>query len=294
MMPRVAKPIPEPTGIGLRTPHYRALLDSKPQVGFVEVHSENFFGRGQHLLGGQAAHLLQHVRNDYALSLHGVGLSLGSIDIDGAHLDQLLLLVERYQPQWVSEHLSWSSVGGVFVNDLLPLPYTEEALAVVSTNIQRVQDTLQRRLLIENPSRYLSFTHSTIDETEFLNALVRTTGCGLLLDINNVYVSAKNLGFDAAKYVQSLDASTVEEIHLAGYTQENGLLIDTHSRPVAAPVWALYSQFLDLHGDRPTLIEWDLDIPELPVLLDEAHKADRRRAGYFHAVMGEVENAPAG
>lgn len=277
-----------PTGIGWRTPHYRELLERRPTVGFIEVHSENYFGLESSSLGGQVAQWLQQARAFYPLSLHGVGLSLGSTDApDAGHLGQLAQLVEQYQPQWISEHLSWTGSGGVFANDLLPLPYTEEALAVVRSNIQRVQDRLQRKILLENPSRYLSFRHSTIDETEFLAELAASTGCGLLLDINNIYVSAQNLGFDPLHYLQNIPAQAVEEIHLAGFTLQNEILIDTHSRPVSSQVWSLYSQFLAQHGDRPTLIEWDADIPALDVLLGEAAIADRRRAGYAQPNLDE-------
>ncbi len=261
-------------GIGLRAPHYSTFLSTRPAVDFVEVHSENFFGRGGVPAGGRALQVLEQVRSDYALSLHGVGLSLGSADtVDAGHLRQLQQLAERCDPLWISEHLSWSGIGGVFANDLLPLPYTEEALIQIAQNIQRVQDALQRQLLIENPSRYLAFTHSTMDEPEFLAALTQMTGCGLLLDINNVHVSALNLGFDAAEYLRAIDSSQVAEIHLAGFSEQDGLLLDTHSQPVSAPVWQLYAEFLNGAGGRPTLIEWDTELPALPVLLAEADKA---------------------
>ena len=263
-------------GIGLRAPHYQSFLAERPRVGFVEVHSENFFGRGDSELGGRAALVLERVRADYAVSLHGVGLSLGSAEaVNAQHVRQLQGLVERCEPQWISDHLSWSGIGGVFANDLLPLPYTEEALTVISANIQRVQDVLKRPLLIENPSRYLDFAHNTLSEPEFLAALTQRTGCGLLLDINNVYVSAVNLGFDADVYLSELAAESVVEIHLAGYSESKGLLLDTHSRPVSEPVWNLYGKFIAQCGARPTLIEWDAELPVLAELVDEAAKADR-------------------
>jgi uncharacterized protein (UPF0276 family) len=261
-------------GIGLRAPHYQTFLSERPNLDFVEVHSENFFGREGLALGGRPLQMLQQVRRDYAVSLHGVGLSLGSAEaVNADHLQQLQQLVERIEPIWVSEHLSWTGFGGVFANDLLPLPYTEEALELVAANIQRVQEKLRRPLLIENPSRYLTFTHSTLDEAEFLAALTQKTGCRLLLDINNVYVSAINLGLDATACLAALDPRDVAEIHLAGFSEQDGLLLDTHSRPVAAPVWDLYAEFLARAGSRPTLIEWDMEIPALPSLLDEAEKA---------------------
>lgn len=262
-----------PLGIGLRTPHFHDFLCTRPTLEFVEVHSENFFGRG-----GQLLQTLDRVRADYALSLHGVGLSLGSAEpVRATHLRQLQDLVARTEPSWVSEHLSWSGIGGVFANDLLPLPYTEESLDLFCANVQRVQDVLRRPLLIENPSRYLAFKHSVMDETEFLAALVQRSGCGLLLDINNVHVSAVNLGFDAADYLRRIAvdavADTVAEIHLAGHAEHDGLLLDTHGHPVAPPVWQLYEQFIAAAGTRPTLIEWDTDLPALSVLLGEADKA---------------------
>ncbi|MET0378627.1 MAG: DUF692 domain-containing protein, partial [Spongiibacteraceae bacterium] len=261
-------------GIGLRAPHYQSFLTARPPVDFVEVHSENFFGRDAAPAGGRPLQVLEQVRRDYALSLHGVGLSLGSAQaVDADHLRQLQQLVHRCQPLWVSEHLSWAGFGGVFANDLLPLPYTEEALAVVAENIQRVQEVLQRPLLIENPSRYLAFKHSTMDEPEFLAALTKITGCALLLDINNVYVSAVNLGFNAVDYLHAIDPVLVAEIHLAGFSDEKGLLLDTHGAPVAAPVWDLYDRYLSTTGPRPTLVEWDTQLPALPVLLSEAEKA---------------------
>lgn len=267
------------SGIGWRTPHYRDLPEQQPAVGFIEVHSENFFGRGGLAPGGQRMQLLQRARAAWPLSLHGVGLSLGSTDVpDDNHLAQLAYLVQRFEPHWVSEHLSWSSAQGVFSNDLLPLPYTEESLAVVCRHVQQVQERIGRRILVENPSRYLDFRHSVIDECEFLAALCATTGCGLLLDINNVYVSASNIGFDAQDYLRRFPSERVEEIHLAGFAPQDGILVDTHSRPVSADVWDLYGLFLAEQGDRPTLIEWDADIPALSVLADEAGKADAMRA----------------
>lgn len=263
-------------GIGLRAPHYQDFLAERPRVGFVEVHSENFFGRSDNELGGRAALVLERVRADYAVSLHGVGLSLGSAEaVNAQHLRQLQRLVERCEPQWISDHLSWSGIGGVFTNDLLPLPYTEESLAVMVANIQRVQDVLKRPLLIENPSRYLAFTHSTMSEPEFLAALTQRTGCGLLLDLNNVYVSAVNLGFDADVYLSELAVDTIAEIHLAGHSLSDGLLLDTHSRPVSEPVWSLYEKFIARAGALPTLIEWDTELPALSELVGEAAKADR-------------------
>lgn len=268
------------TGIGWRAPHYRELLARRPGVGFLEVHSENFF-----CAGGQAHHYLTRARADYALSLHGVGLSLGSahgLDLD--HLARIGALAARYQPLRVSEHLCWGAVAGRHLNDLLPLPYTEEALRLVCERVAQVQDVLGRRLLVENVSSYLRYAHSTIAEWEFLAALARESGCGILLDVNNIHVSAVNHGFDAAAYLRALPREAVLEIHLAGFERDGDCLIDTHGTPVAAPVWALYRQALRRFGDVPTLVEWDTDIPPLDTLLAEARKAD---------VIREAEHALA-
>lgn len=266
-------------GIGLRSAHYRAFLEARPPVGFVEVHSENYFGRDERGIGGQPRAVLDAVRADYPLSLHGIGLSLGSAEpLDQRHLQQLKILVDRYQPLRVSDHLAWVGIGGTYLNDLLPLPYTEEAFAVVARNVQIVQEYLQRPLLIENPSRYLDFAHSTISEPEFLNCLARNTGCGILLDINNVFVSAHNLRFDPQVYLHAIEFQAVDEIHLAGFTCCDEVLIDTHNRPVAAEVWQLFAATLALANRRepiPTLIEWDADLPDLSVLIGESDKAQR-------------------
>lgn len=263
-------PIPARAGIGLRSAHYNEVLDLKPDIPWFEVHSENFFADG-----GPAHDMLTAVRCDYPLSLHGVGLSLGSTDpLNNWHLNKVKALIERYQPDLVSEHLSWSSVGGYYLNDLLPLPYTEEALRHIGARIQQVQDYLGRQILIENLSSYLQFSTSTIPEWEFIAAVAQCSGCGILLDVNNVYVNSRNHGFDAAEYIQAIPVSAVGEIHLAGHSDEGDCLIDTHSRPVSPAVWALYEQAVQRFGHLPTLIEWDTDIPPLPVLMSEAAKAD--------------------
>jgi uncharacterized protein len=261
------------SGIGLRTPHFRAVLSTKPDVGFLEVHSENYFGAG-----GQPLSVLERVRRDYPVSLHGVGLSLGGAEpLNQAHLGKLKALVDRIEPALVSEHLAWVGIGGVFLNDLLPLPYTEEALSVTAAHVSQVQDRLGQRILVENPSSYLTFRHSTMSEPEFLRALVTTTGCGLLLDVNNIYVSARNQRFDAAAYLAAVPAGAVAEYHLAGHTDAGDLLIDTHDHAVSDPVWALYRAAVRIIGDRPTLIERDSNIPPLAELVAEAAQADRLR-----------------
>jgi uncharacterized protein len=261
-------------GVGLRAPHLAAFVADRPAIGWLEVHAENYMG------GGAAPAQLDAIRCDYPLSLHGVGLSLGSADgLDEAHLLRLKNLVERYEPCRVSEHLAWSMAGGTYLNDLLPLPYTEESLAIVARHVARAQEVLGRKLFVENPSSYLRFRHSTIAEPDFLAELVRRTDCGLLCDVNNIYVSATNLGFDAACYLDALPPMAVGEIHLAGHAEvmRSGaaLLIDDHGSPVPPPVWALYGSALRRFGAVATLVEWDKNLPALPVLLDEARKAER-------------------
>ena len=228
--------------------------------------------------GGPALRALQDLRRDYPISVHGVGLSLGSADgLDPAHLERLASLVERVEPALVSEHLSWSVAGGVYLNHLLPLPYTEETLALVSEHVRRAQDRLGRRLLVENPSSYLRFRESPIPEAEFLNALAARTGCGLLCDVNNVYVTCRNLGEDPAAYLDAVDRAAVGEIHLAGHAVNDAdghaILIDDHGSRVTPAVWQLYARALARFGPVPTLVEWDTDLPELGVLVAEAATA---------------------
>ena len=270
---RVAPRIPASAGIGLRAEHYREVVETRPAVGWLEVHSENYFGDG-----GAPLSYLEQARANYPLSLHGVGLSLGSADaLSLRHLQKLKTLIDRFEPGLVSEHLSWCSVDGCYLNDLLPLPYTEEALRHFARRVDLAQEFLGRQLLIENPSSYLQFTHSTIPEWEFLTEVADVSGCAILLDVNNVYVSATNHGFDAAHYLRAIPAGKVHEIHLAGFTvnrhPDGEILIDTHDKRVADEVWALYRQAIERLGAVPTLIEWDTDLPPLDVLLDEARQA---------------------
>lgn len=276
-----AGPVPVQAGIGLRPPHFRRVLAEHPPVPWFEVHSENFF-----CAGGEMLQVLQAVRRDYPVSLHGVGLSLGSSDrLHTEHLTKLKHLIERTQPALVSEHICWGAIGERHLNDLLPLPYTQEALDLMVEHVQRAQEHLGRELLMENVSTYLSYTHSTIPEWDFVAALAKRAGCGLLLDVNNIYVNSVNHGFDPCAYIRAIPPAAVREIHLAGFTAKEGLgaplLIDTHSRLVSDAVWDLYRQALAHVGSMPTLIEWDQDIPELNVLLAEAAKAqglmDERR-----------------
>ncbi len=275
-------------GIGLRAPHVGELLATRPAVPWLEIHPENY------MMGGAALASLETARRDYPVSFHGVGLSLGSAGlIDRRHLERLKTLVDRIAPCLVSEHLSWSTSGGAYLNHLLPLPYTDETLAVVASHIHEVQESLGQSILIENPSSYLRFRHSTIPEPEFLAELARRTGCGLLCDVNNIYVTAWNLGLDAIAYLGALPTATVGEMHLAGHARNDAdgrtILIDDHGSRVAPPVWTLYREALQRFGPVPTLIEWDTDIPELPVLLAEARTADglleaaRARDGHARA-----------
>ncbi len=284
----VHRGLPSRAGIGLRAPHVGELLATRPAVPWLEVHPENYLG------GGAALASLEAVRRDYPIALHGVGLSLGTAgEIDRRHLDRLRSLVNRIEPCLVSEHLSWSTAAGVYLNHLLPLPYTNETLAVVAGHIHEVQDALGRRILIENPSSYLRFRHSPIPEPEFLVELSRRAGCGLLCDVNNIHVTAWNLGLDAASYLDALPRDAIGEIHLAGHAENDAdgraILIDDHGSPVAPAVWKLYDRALERFGPVPTLIEWDTDIPELAVLLAEARVADglldaaARRDGHARA-----------
>jgi len=266
--------IPSRAGIGLRAPHYRSVLDMRPSIGWFEVHTENYFGAG-----GEPWHYFEQIRREYPVSLHGVGLSLGSTDpLDVAHLRRMQGVIDRVEPGLVSEHLCWSSAGGRHLNDLLPLPYTEEALVHVVARIERVQESLQRQILIENISSYLEYNDSTIAEGEFLAEVARRSGCGILLDVNNLYVTAANQAIDPMRYLQAIPAELVREVHLAGFTEtplEGGtMLIDTHNRPVAEAAWSLYRSAMARVGPVPTLIEWDADLPPLGVLLAEAATAD--------------------
>ncbi len=295
---QLTDPIPAGAGIGLRFPHHEAVRETRPAVAFLEVHAENYFG------GGRPRAYLEQIRRDYPLSVHGVGLSLGSAgDLDEQHLSRLADLVQALQPALVSEHLSWSITQGQYLADLLPLPMTEESLQVMCRHVQQVQERLGRRILIENPSSYLQFVHSVIPEWEFIATLAARTGCGMLCDVNNIYVSASNHGWDASRYLQSLSPHIVGEIHLAGHaisTLPDGsqLRIDNHGSRVSSPVWSLYREALERFGARPTLIEWDTDIPPLQTLVDEAGiaaryltascapRAPRRREGARHALAG--------
>jgi uncharacterized protein len=272
--------LPEPgvpqrlAGAGFKPEHLPAILADRLPPTFFEVHAENYMGAG-----GPPHRALSALRERFALSIHGVGMSIGGPGpLDAAHLHRFAALVQRYQPEWVSEHLAWSSHGGNFYNDLLPLPYTAQTLQGVCDHIDQVQNAIGRALLIENPSTYLRFGTSDMTEAQFLTAVVQRSGCGLLLDVNNAHVSAVNHGFSAWDYLLDLPLSAVREIHLAGHSEQQDdeaarLLIDSHDRAVSPEVWALYAALLQHTGPVPTLIEWDSDLPSWPVLKAQMQQA---------------------
>jgi uncharacterized protein (UPF0276 family) len=272
-----ASSLPADIGVGFKPEHFPAIAEAMQPIAFFEIHAENYMGEG----GRPHAHL-RALRDRYALSIHGVGLSIGSGEpLDRDHLARLRRLCDRYAPESFSEHLAWSSHAGTFYDDLLPLPYTEATLATVIRHVTEAQDFLGRRLLLENPATYLRFAQSTIPEIAFLAEVARATGCGLLLDVNNVFVSARNHGFDPAAYLAEFPLARVEEIHLAGHfvtrdEDDAALLIDAHGSPVVSDVLALYEQVIARAGPLPTLIEWDNDVPEWPALRAEALTARER------------------
>ena len=267
-------PLPAAAGIGFKPEHFAAIRASRPELGFIEVHAENYMGAG-----GPPHRMLETLRADFSLSIHGVGLSIGGAGLDLAHLERLRALMDRYQPESFSEHLAWSS-HGIFLNDLLPLPYTPETLRLVCDHVDQVQEVLGRRMLLENPSTYLAFAETAMTETDFLIDIARRTGCGLLLDVNNVYVSGINQNYDPEGYLDAFPLHAVGEIHLGGHAEDQDdhgrrLLIDSHGAEVVDPVWALYAHVIAKGGPRPTLIEWDNDVPDWPVLATEATRALR-------------------
>jgi uncharacterized protein (UPF0276 family) len=268
--------LPRRAGVGFKPAHFAEINAARQPVGFFEVHAENYMGAG-----GPPHAQLGRLRQDYALSIHGVGLSIGSTQpLDRDHLARLKVVCDRYQPESFSEHLAWSTHDSVFLNDLLPLPYTEATLNIVAAHIDQVQSTLKRQMLLENPATYLLFAESTIEETDFLAALVRRTGCGLLLDVNNVFVAATNHNLDPRDYLARFPVEAVREVHLSGHSetvddQGSVLLIDSHDTPVKDPVWQLYEELVGRIGPVASLIEWDNDVPAWPVLLAETHAADR-------------------
>lgn len=277
----------ELAGIGLRAPHVQKLLTSKADVGFLEAHSENYFG------GGQSRKLLNQIAEIYSISLHGVGLSLGRADgLDQEHIKKLKLLIDEINPIFVSEHLTWSAYKHTHVPDLLPIPFINEAMEIFVDHVKEFQDKIGRQVLIENPSNYLAFNHLDYTEPEFLNELVDRSGCGLLLDINNISVSAHNLDYDPVEYIDTIFTDgRVKQFHLAGYqinTLESGekIYLDTHSNPIYSEVWNLYEYALHRFNNVKTLVEWDVDIPPLDILVAEANKAN-----ILHQQVAEEINA---
>ena len=268
--------IPQAAGVGLKSEHYTTILENKPDIGWFEVHAENYMGEG-----GPPHHYLEAVRRDYPISLHGVGLSIGSAGpLDREHLARLKAVNDRYEPGLFSEHLAWSTHDGIFMNDLLPVPYTRETQDRCADHIDLVQETLGRRMLLENPSTYVAFEDSTMSEIEFLTGLSRRSGCGLLLDVNNVYVSAINHGYRPQEYVDAFPMDDVGEIHLGGHATDSDddgepLLIDAHDRAVDDQVWTLYERVLSRTGPLPTLIEWDNDVPGWDDLHRDARNAEQ-------------------
>jgi uncharacterized protein (UPF0276 family) len=278
--------IPLRAGIGLRAEHFEDVLEQKPDVGWFEAHSENYFGLGNSGLkksgGSKPFEYLERVRNSYPVSLHGVGLSVGSTDpLNQQHLNNLKNLINRIEPGLVSEHLSWGSVNDQYFNDLLPMPYTEESLSYMVQRVDEVQEFLGRQILIENVSSYLEYKDSTIPEWEFVSELSQQSGCAILLDVNNVYVNAMNHSFDAEQFIQCIPVNGVKEIHLAGHTVkdiDDGVIrLDTHDHLVCDEVWDLYRLAVNRFGAVPALIEWDKDLPKLDVLVAEAKHADQIR-----------------
>lgn len=281
-----ASQLPPRAGVGFKPAHVSDILAAPPPIGFFEVHAENYMGAG-----GPPHAQLAALRERYALSLHGVGLSIGSMEpLDRDHLGRLEALCDRYAPESFSEHLAWSSHGGVYFNDLLPLPYTEETLRRVAEHVDQVQSALGREMLLENPSTYIRFAESAIPEAEFLAEVAARTGCGLLLDVNNVFVSAQNHQTSPLSYIDAFPLLRVKELHLGGHDESTDdlgapLLIDAHGSPVADPVWTLFERVIARTGPLPTLIEWDNDVPDWPVLLAEARAAQ--------ALLDRVPLAPA-
>jgi len=281
------------TGVGLRLPHLAEVVATRPPVAWFEIHPENF------LANPHAAELLTEIARHYPMSVHTVGVSVGSAGgIDRAHLQRVRRLIDAIDPMLVSGHLAWSTHAGEYLNDLLPLPYDAETLALIARHVDEVQQSLGRAYLVENPSCYIGFGASTMTETEFLTALTERTGCKLLCDVSNIYLSAHNMGYDAKAYLEGLPADAIGELHLGGFTVEDEpgepdgtLLVDTHADRVAAAAWDLYADALRRFGDKPTLIEWDNEIPEFATLLDEAATANAIRTDVFTL---EVRRAASG
>jgi len=285
------RPFAQSSGIGLKAQFYKEVLDTSPPVDWFEVHPENYM-----IEGGPPLRYLEAIRSHYPLSLHGVGMSLGSVEPPLlSHLDRLSVLIDRFEPFVVSEHLSWSRIEDAFFADLLPLPLTRESLGIVSANVCRAQDRLGRTLLIENPSAYLQFSEPEIPEPEFLRELSQRTGCGLLLDVNNLFVSSFNQGFDPVAWLDAFELEAVEEIHLAGHAVDRAsgqtIRIDDHGSPVPAGVWDLYRTVIQRRGPTPTLIERDANLPQLSDLVAEAQMAARIMLSHI-AHVGDDRSSP--
>ena len=288
-----SKKLPKRAGVGLKSEHYQVIIDQQPDLGWFEIHPENYMGAG-----GPPHNYLTKIRELYALSVHGVGLSIGGADrLDKRHLERLKTLIDRYQPQSFSEHLAWSSHQGRFYNDLLAAPYTDETLQVVCDHVDEVQNALGCPMLLENPATYIAFENSTIDEIDFLTAIAKSTGCGLLLDVNNVFVSCTNHNKNALSYIERFPHQFVGETHLAGHGDDLDdagakLLIDAHDREVCDDVWDLYELALACGGAVPTLIEWDNNIPEFDVLFAEVQKADSYQVSALNAAKKIAGDSP--
>ncbi|WP_322628808.1 DUF692 domain-containing protein [Halothiobacillus sp.] len=267
--------LPDRAGVGLKPEHFHEIVATKPTIGFFEIHAENYL-----VPGGAFHHFLTQIRTQYPLSIHGVGLSIGGEGpLDRVHLQALRGLLDRYEPQSFSEHLAWSSHNDIFLNDLLPIPYDQRTLDRVCQHVDEVQNVLGRPMLLENPATYVAFAESTLSETAFIGEIVRRTGCGLLLDVNNIYVSCSNHGRDPIRYLSELPLSAVGEIHLAGFNRETDslgapLLIDSHASRVDEAVWSLFDHTVATIGPKPVLIEWDNDVPPLATLIAEAQRAE--------------------
>jgi len=263
------------TGIGLRAPHYDAFLAERPKVAWIEVHSENYFGEG-----GKPQHVLESLRHDYPISLHGVSLSLGSADeLNWQYLKKIKDLIARIHPCLVSDHLCWSSVDGQYLHELLPLPYTDETVDYIVPRIQQVQDYLQRQILIENIASYVRYENANMTEWEFLKEVAMRSGCGILLDINNIYINATNFNYNPDIYLSAIPPQLVQEMHLSGFSStiinEKEIFLDTHNKPIVPAVWHLYQRAIQHIGRKPTIIEWDADLPSLETLCLEAYRAEK-------------------
>ncbi|MCF6320229.1 MAG: DUF692 domain-containing protein [Rhizobiaceae bacterium] len=285
-------PLPARAGVGLKPEHIARILQENAPIGFFEVHAENYMGAG-----GMPHAQLTAIRENYPLSVHGVGMSIGGEQpLDRDHLARFKAVVDRYQPGMVSEHLAWSTHDDVFYNDLLPAPYTDETLQRVCEHVDEMQEYLGRQILIENPSTYVAFAQSTWLEFDFMAAIAERTGCGLLFDVNNVFVSATNHGYSPQEYIRAYPLNKVRELHLAGHAHDKDdhqrpLLIDAHDREICDDVWELYKLTLSLTGPLPSLIEWDADIPDWPVLAAEAARADKYLGRNLHTAPKEKDTA---